>query len=136
MGINDVEDKTDSEESEINEEKKATRAKKKAVNKKTLVKQRAQLDDYLWRAFNESGCIRTIILKAFDEPDLSSAPRRWYKPGCCSRCSPNERGSTTRINTCRQPRPPKPRAKAPPHVRKAVEAALITWRAEKEAIKF
>ena len=30
----------------------------------------------------------------------------------------------------------KPRAKAPPHVRKAVEAALITWRAERGAVEF
>ena len=47
MGINDVEDKMDSEESEIDKEKKTTRAKKKAINKKTLVEQQAWLDNYL-----------------------------------------------------------------------------------------
>ena len=134
MSIKDVEDKTDSE-TKINEEEKATQAKKKQVNKKTLVQQRVRLDDSLWRIVNEPGCICTIVLKAFDEPNTNGPARHQYKTGCCSHCSLSK-GSTTWIDTCRRPCPPKPRAKAPPHVRKAVEAALITWRAKKRAVEF
>ena len=134
MNIEDVEDKTDFE-TKINEEERATQAKKKQVNKKTLVEQQARLDDFLWQIVNEPGCIRAIVLKAFDEPNTNGPARHQYETGCYSHCSPSK-GSTTRIDTCRQPCPPKPRAKTPPHVRKAVEAALITWRAEKEAVEF
>ena len=99
ISIDDVDDKTESE-TEIDEEKRANRAKKKQTGKKTLIEQRARLDDSLWRIVNESGCIRTMFLKAFDDPNIDDAPRHRYETGCCSRCSPNE-GSTTRIHTRR-----------------------------------
>lgn len=119
----------------MDEQEKANQIKRRQVGKKTLIEQRARLEDSLCRIVNESKCTRAIILKAFDELNTDDAPRHQYETDCCSHCKPDG-GFTTKIILCKQPRSIKPRAKAPSHVRKAVETALKIWRAEKEVVEF
>lgn len=129
----DIADVSNSE-TEEDETTRKIQAERQKARSKTDLERRAVMKDSLWRMINESSCIRIMILQTLNEPNLINVPRH-YETGCCSNCNPT-RGSTSQIESYRKLPFKPPRAKAPSHVRRAVEVALKKWRDEKGTIEF